>query len=76
MPTKIRLHTHEAIIHSQMALIETGLKRPVEFQVILNQKEVRSTIEFEVSDKELSTLKYEMGCNIFIFDGERWLPHL
>jgi hypothetical protein len=76
MATRIRLYTHEVIIHSQIASIEKILDRVVEFEVTLNQKQLKSTIEFAAEDTEISKLKNDLGYNIFVFDGVRWLPHL
>jgi hypothetical protein len=76
MDVQIRLYTNEVMIHTQIESIQVALKRPVSFVITLNQKEVKSNIEFAVDEKEISTLKHELGYNVQVFNGNRWLPHL
>jgi hypothetical protein len=76
MITRIRLFTHESIVHSQVIKIETMLGREVPFEIMLNQLQANSTIEFAASDREITLLKNDLGYSVFVFDGTRWLPHL
>jgi hypothetical protein len=76
MNVRIKLYTHEVIIHSQINAIEKALNRQIEANITLNQKEQKSNIEFEVSEKELTTIKHDLGFNVMVYDGDRWLPHL
>lgn len=76
MDTLIRLYTHELIIHTQLASIEQVLKRTISFAITLNQRQSKSNIEFSVSETEIGTLKQDLGLNVQIFNGTRWLPHL
>lgn len=76
MSVRIRLYTHEVIVHSQIAAIEKSLNRAVNCEINLNSKKVRSTIEFDAEEKEISALKHELGYNVMVFDGNTWLPHM
>jgi hypothetical protein len=76
MALRIRLNTHETIVHSQLQAIEKALSRTVVFEITLNQKGIKSNIEFEAEEKEISVVKNDLGYNVMVFDGERWLPHL
>jgi hypothetical protein len=76
MNVRIKLYTHEVIIHSQINAIEKALNRQIGANITLNQKEQKSNIEFEVSEKELITIKHDLGFNVMVYDGDRWLPHL
>jgi hypothetical protein len=72
----VRIFTHEFIVHSQLESIETALNRSIDFKITLNQKRIASSIEFDVNSEEISTLKHDLGLNVLIFDGKRWLPHM
>jgi len=76
MEVRIRLQTHEVIIHSQIASIEAALERPVVFDITLNQKQAKSTIEFTVSEKEMATLKHNLGLNIFVLSNGQWIQQM
>jgi CheY-like chemotaxis protein len=73
---RIRIATHEVIVHTQIESIERGLKRPISFDITLNKHRKKSNLEFDATEKEISVLRYDLLLNVFCFDGVRWTPHI
>jgi hypothetical protein len=71
---KIKLFTHEAIVHSQLLAIETTLDRRVDYEISLNKKTTRSHIQFDASDKEIASIKANLGYTVMIEENNQWLP--
>jgi hypothetical protein len=72
----VKIFTHEAIVHSQIAAVERVLKREVDMKITLNVKESRSSIEFTADEKEIVTIKNDLGYVVMVYDGSVWLPHI
>jgi hypothetical protein len=72
---RLRVFTHENIVHTQTALIEKLLKREVSFVVNLNSAEDRPNIQFSASKSELQILCNTLGHTIFVKSDTKWRPY-
>jgi hypothetical protein len=76
MAQRIKLFTHEAIIHSQVCALEKTLSREIDYELLLNSRESRSHIQFDADEKEIMLIKGNLGYTVMIQDGTHWLPHI
>lgn len=73
---RVKLFTHDTIVHSQLSSIENTVGRVVNFQITLNQQDARSNIQFDASEDEVKKIKSELNYNILTLEGKHWLPLL
>jgi hypothetical protein len=76
MNRKIKLFTHEVIVHTQIAAIEKVLNRSIDCAISLNNRETRSSIQFEATEQEIEQIKGDLGYTIMVLNGTTWLPHI
>jgi hypothetical protein len=74
MNQKIKLYTHEVIVHSQISALEKTLNRSIEYKLSLNSRTERSYLQFEADTKEIEKIKSELGYTVSILDGNHWIP--
>ncbi|HEY0652707.1 MAG TPA: response regulator [Chryseosolibacter sp.] len=72
---RAKLYTNESLIHDQTASIENLLNRAMDFEISLNEP-MRQHIQFLASEKELASIKSELGYNLQLLKGGHWLPHI
>lgn len=70
---KVKLFTHEAIVHAQTLSIEKLLNRKVEFDISLNVKGVRSNIQFTVNEAEITQIKKNLGYTVYTLNADQWI---
>jgi hypothetical protein len=75
MQKRLRIFTHESIVHSQVATIQKILGKEITFDIIINSKGARSNIQFMVSSEEMDQLLRHLGYQIFIQTDNHWVPH-
>jgi hypothetical protein len=76
MKQKVKLFTHEVIIHAQIAALEKVLNRSVDCTIALNNRGSRSNIQFEANEKEIEQIKGDLGYTIMVLDQNRWMPYI
>lgn len=73
---RVKLFTHEAIVHSQLLALERILSRVIPYEIALSTKGIRSNIQFFADEQEIKRIKSNLGYTVMILDGTQWLPHL
>jgi hypothetical protein len=73
MSQRIRIYTHEVIIHAQMHAIEKVLNRTINYTLTLNTATTRSNIEFDAEMTEIESIKSNLGYPVMIQQGNNWL---
>jgi hypothetical protein len=68
MARRIKVFTHEVIVHSQVTNLEKILERRIDYEITLNTKGARSNIQFEVSETEVDLIKSKFGYAIMTQD--------
>lgn len=73
---RVKVFTHEAIVHSQLLALERVLARVIPYEIALSTKGIRSNIQFFADEDEIRRIKSNLGYTVMILDGTQWLPHL
>lgn len=76
MANKIKIFTHEAIVHTQITALEKTLNRQIEFEINLNLNKVRSNLSFEATEEEINLIRHNLGYTVMIRKGGYWLPEM
>jgi hypothetical protein len=76
MKQRIKIYTHEAIVHSQVNAIEKIVSHEVEFDITLNTRGARSSIQFSAEQNEIELIKNNLGYTILIQNESGWYPSL
>ena len=76
MIQKIKLFTHERIIHAQVVNLEKILNRSIDCTILLNNRESGSSIQFDANDQEIEQIKMDLGCTIMVLTGKIWMPYI
>jgi hypothetical protein len=70
---RVKLFTHEVIVHSQLTALENILNRCIHYEISLNGKDIRSNIQFDANEKEINLIKAHLSYNVMVIDDIRCL---
>ena len=70
---RVKLFTHEVIVHSQLTALEKILNRCLHYEISLNIKGIRSNIQFDADDKEIKLIKGNLGYSVIVINEIRCL---
>ncbi len=76
MGHRIKIFTHESIIHGQVNAIEKIVNRDVQFDITLNLRGDRSNIQFSADEKEIELIKANLGYALLLKNESGWCPSL
>lgn len=65
---RVKLFTHEVIVHSQLTALESILNRCIHYEISLNSKGTRSNIQFDADEKEIGLIKGNLGYTVMIIN--------
>ena len=73
---KAKLLTDDGRAHFHQNSLEGLLKREIQFDVTLNNRNRQANIQFEISENEAKKIRSELGFNLFLLTGGYWLPEM
>jgi hypothetical protein len=71
---RIKLFTHEAIVHTQINTLERILDRKIEFEIVLNTKGLRSSLELSATQHEIEMIRSGTSYTILVRSNDAWMP--